>query len=171
MTLLYSRSSALSGCATRIVLEVTERSSLDRVGDVKGRAQELRAIGYKLAIDDLGAGYAGLSSFAQLEPDIAKLDMSLIRDIDGSAQKQSIVKSMIDVCRNELGVAVVCEGVETLAERDTLGDLGSDTSKAISRPARGRLLRRHAGARTSLERGEWESTKQPRQPARPPRLQ
>jgi EAL domain-containing protein (putative c-di-GMP-specific phosphodiesterase class I)/ActR/RegA family two-component response regulator len=136
---LYSRSSALSGCATRIVLEVTERSSLDRVGDVKARAQALRALGYKLAIDDLGAGYAGLSSFAQLEPDIAKLDMSLIRDIDGSAQKQSIVKSMIDVCRNELGVAVVCEGVETLAERDTLGELGSDTQQGyfFGRPVAG----------------------------------
>jgi EAL domain-containing protein (putative c-di-GMP-specific phosphodiesterase class I) len=96
-------------------------------------------LGYKLAIDDLGAGYAGLSSFAQLEPDIAKLDMSLIRDIDGSLQKQSIVKSMIDVCRNELGVAVVCEGVETLAERDTLGKLGSDTQQGyfFGRPVAG----------------------------------
>jgi len=136
---LYSRNSPLAGCATRIVLEVTERSSLERIGDVKSRAQELRSIGFKLAIDDLGAGYAGLSSFSQLEPDIAKLDMSLIRDIDGSTQKQSIVKSMINVCRDELGVTVVCEGVETMAERDTLGDLGSDTQQGYfyGRPAAG----------------------------------
>ena len=126
---LYSRSSALCGCAQRIVLEVTERSSLDRVSDVKGRAQTLRNLGFKLAIDDLGAGYAGLSSFSQLEPDIAKLDMSLIRDIDQSTQKQSIVKSMLQVCRDELGVMVVCEGVETLAERDTLEGLGSETQQ------------------------------------------
>jgi EAL domain-containing protein (putative c-di-GMP-specific phosphodiesterase class I) len=111
------------------VLEVTERSSLDRVNDVKGRAQALRNIGFKLAIDDLGAGYAGLSSFSQLEPDIAKLDMSLIRDIDASPQKQSIVRSMVSVCRDELGVQVVCEGVETPAERNMLEALGSETQQ------------------------------------------
>jgi EAL domain-containing protein (putative c-di-GMP-specific phosphodiesterase class I) len=136
---LYSRSSALYGCAPRIVLEVTERTSLERVSDVKGRAQALREMGFKIAIDDLGAGYAGLSSFAQLEPDIAKLDMSLVRDIDGSTKKQSIVRSMLDVCRDELGVSVICEGVETLAERDTLGALGSDTQQGyfFGRPAAG----------------------------------
>jgi len=136
---LYSRSSALFGCAPRIVLEVTERSSLDRVADIKGRAQALRAMGFKIAIDDLGAGYAGLSSFSQLEPDIAKLDMSLIRDIDDSPQKQSIVKSMINVCRDELGVTVICEGVETVRERDTLGELGSETQQGyfFGRPAAG----------------------------------
>jgi len=136
---LYSRSGPLFACAPRIVLEVTERSSLDRVNDVKGRAQALREMGYQLAIDDLGAGYAGLSSFAQLEPDIAKLDMSLVRDIDNSLQKQSIVRSMLDVCRNELGVTVICEGVETVAERDTLAGLGSDTLQGylFGRPADG----------------------------------
>jgi EAL domain-containing protein (putative c-di-GMP-specific phosphodiesterase class I) len=138
---LYSKTSPLYGCAPRIVLEVTERSSLDRVSDVKGRAQALRAMGYKLAIDDLGAGYAGLSSFSQLEPDIAKLDMSLVRDIDNSAQKQSIVRSMLDVCRNELGVSVICEGVETVAERDKLDELGAGTLQGylFGRPAAGFL--------------------------------
>jgi EAL domain-containing protein (putative c-di-GMP-specific phosphodiesterase class I)/CheY-like chemotaxis protein len=136
---LYSKSSALCACAPRIVLEVTERSSLDRVSDVKGRAQTLRSLGYKLAIDDLGAGYAGLSSFSQLEPDIAKLDMSLVRDIDNSAQKQSIVRSMLEVCHKELGVTVVCEGVETVAERDTLDKLGSETQQGYlyGRPSAG----------------------------------
>ncbi len=126
---LYSKGSALCSCASRVVLEVTERSSLERVHDVKERAQALRNLGYKLAIDDLGAGYAGLSSFSQLEPDIAKLDMSLVRDIDASSQKQSIVRSMLDVCSKELGVTVICEGVETIQERDTLDRLGSDTQQ------------------------------------------
>lgn len=136
---LYSKTSALCACAPRIVLEVTERSSLDRVNDVKNRAQTLRSLGYKLAIDDLGAGYAGLSSFSQLEPDIAKLDMSLVRDINNSAQKQSIVRSMLEVCQKELGVNVVCEGVETIAERDTLDKLGSETQQGYlyGRPSAG----------------------------------
>jgi EAL domain-containing protein (putative c-di-GMP-specific phosphodiesterase class I) len=136
---LYSKTSALCACAPRIVLEVTERSSLDRVSDVKGRAQTLRSLGYKLAIDDLGAGYAGLSSFSQLEPDIAKLDMSLVRDIDNSTQKQSIVRSMLEVCSKELGVDVICEGVETVAERDMLDKLGSETQQGYlyGRPSAG----------------------------------
>lgn len=136
---LYSKTSALCDCAPRVVLEVTERSSLDRVADVKARAQSLRSLGYKLAIDDLGAGYAGLSSFSQLEPDIAKLDMSLVRDIDHSQQKQSIVRSMINVCQKDLGVQVVCEGVETSAERDMLDELGGETQQGylFGRPAAG----------------------------------
>jgi EAL domain-containing protein (putative c-di-GMP-specific phosphodiesterase class I)/CheY-like chemotaxis protein len=124
---LYRSTTALGGCAKNIVLEITERSSLERVPDVKERVKALRSLGFKIAIDDLGAGYAGLASFNQLEPDIAKLDMSLIRDIDSSSQKRSIVKSMIDVCHNDLGVQVICEGVETRAERDTLDELGSET--------------------------------------------
>lgn len=138
---LYAKGSALCGCAPRVVLEITERSSLERVTDVKSRARTLRDLGYKLAIDDLGAGYAGLSSFSQLEPDIAKLDMSLVRDIDGSSPKQSIVRSMLDVCRKELGVSVVCEGVETVAERDTLDLLGCETQQGylFGKPAAGFL--------------------------------
>lgn len=148
---LFSKSSRLSGCASRVVLEVTERSSLDRVSDVKGRAQTLRALGFKLAIDDLGAGYAGLSSFAQLEPDIAKLDMSLVRDIDHSSQKQSIVRSMLDVCTKELGVSVICEGVETIAERDTLDALGSEVQQGylFGRPSEGFIVPRWSDAAAS----------------------
>jgi EAL domain-containing protein (putative c-di-GMP-specific phosphodiesterase class I) len=129
----------LAECADRIVLEVTERSSLDRVPDVKDRVKSLRALGFKIAVDDLGAGYAGLSSFSQLQPDIAKLDMSLIRDIDLSPQKRSIVRSLLAVCRDDLDVQVICEGVETRAERDTLDALGSDTLQGylFGRPAVG----------------------------------
>ncbi|HVY30071.1 MAG TPA: EAL domain-containing response regulator [Polyangiaceae bacterium] len=136
---LFSTSSSLCAHATRVVLEITERSSLDRVTDVKGRAEALRRLGYKIAIDDLGAGYAGLSSFAQLDPDIAKLDMSLVRDIDASEQKRKIVRSMLQVCTEELGVRVVCEGVETVAERDALDELGSDIQQGylFGRPQAG----------------------------------
>jgi EAL domain-containing protein (putative c-di-GMP-specific phosphodiesterase class I) len=136
---LYAKGSALCGVASRVVLEITERSSLDRVDDAHARARALRELGFKLAIDDLGAGYAGLSSFSQLEPDIAKLDMSLVRNVDRSTQKQSIVRSMLDVCQKELGVSVVCEGVETIAERDTLDQLGCETQQGYlyGRPSAG----------------------------------
>jgi EAL domain-containing protein (putative c-di-GMP-specific phosphodiesterase class I) len=123
---LFAPNAALSAHASRIILEITERSSLDRVLDVRRRIESLRALGYRIAIDDLGAGYAGLASFGQLEPDVAKLDMSLVRGIDDSPRKQSIVRSMIEVCTRELETKVVCEGVETNAERDALLELGAD---------------------------------------------
>lgn len=136
---LYDPASPLAKRADRVVLEVTERSSLEQVGDVAPRMAALRALGYRIAVDDLGAGYAGLSSFNLLEPEVVKLDLSLIRDIDSSPRKQSLVRSMIAVCTGELGVEVVCEGVETEKERDTLLDLGANLLQGylFGRPARG----------------------------------
>lgn len=136
---LYSRDGLLSSVASRVVLEITERSSLERIPDVRGKMARLRALGFRIAVDDLGAGYAGLSSFSQLEPDIAKLDMSLVRGIESSATKSSIVRSMISVCTQELGTEVVCEGVETEAERDALHELGADLLQGylFARPERG----------------------------------
>jgi len=115
----------LSRHARRIVLEVTERTSLDDVSDVPEFIRGVRLLGYRIAVDDLGAGYAGLACFSRLEPDIAKLDMSLIRGIDGTPRLQSLVRSMLNVCTRELGIQVVCEGVETASERDMLDALGA----------------------------------------------
>ncbi len=123
---LYASEAPLSAHADRVVLEVTERSSLQRIDDLRERIARLRSLGFQIAVDDLGAGYAGLSSFSQLEPDIVKLDMSLVRDIDGSVSKASLVRSMVQVCTQELGMRVVCEGVETARERDTLAGLGAE---------------------------------------------
>jgi EAL domain-containing protein (putative c-di-GMP-specific phosphodiesterase class I) len=138
-TELLSDGSALSKLASRVVLEITERASLEQVNDVQGCMNNLRRLGYRIAVDDLGAGYAGLSSFSQLEPDIVKLDMSLIRDINVSNRKSSIVRSMIAVCARDLGTRVVCEGVETEAERDALDCLGATLLQGylFGRPEKG----------------------------------
>jgi EAL domain-containing protein (putative c-di-GMP-specific phosphodiesterase class I) len=114
---LYETDSPLGRLAERVVLELTERSSLDEVDDVAGRVARLRSTGFRVAIDDLGAGYAGLSSFAALEPEIVKLDMSLVRNIDGSAIRRRLVGSMTALCA-EMHMQVVAEGIETPAERD-----------------------------------------------------
>ena len=82
-------------------------------------------MGFRIAIDDLGAGYAGLTSFATLEPEFVKLDMSLVRDVDKNPTKKKLVRSMTSLCR-DLGMLVVAEGVETLAERDVLVEAGCD---------------------------------------------
>jgi EAL domain-containing protein (putative c-di-GMP-specific phosphodiesterase class I) len=122
---LYSADSPLSAFAPRVVLEITERASLEEVKGFEGRARELRKLGFRLAIDDLGAGYAGLTSFAQLEPEVVKFDMSLVRGIDRSPVRQRLVGAMSGMFK-EMRTVVVAEGVETPAERDTLVSLGCD---------------------------------------------
>jgi len=122
---LFASDSPLAPYARRIVLEITERVALGAASDVPERIRRLRALGFRIAIDDLGAGYAGLSYFALLSPDVVKLDMSLVRNMDASPIKQKLVGSMTSLCR-ELGMRVVAEGVETAAERDTLIGLGAD---------------------------------------------
>ena len=117
--------SPLSKIASRVVLEITERSSLDEVKDARRRVASLREMGFRIAVDDLGAGYAGLSSFTLLEPEIVKLDMSLIRDIHVTSTKQKVVRSMTALSK-DMGMTVVAEGVETREERDCLVDLGCD---------------------------------------------
>jgi EAL domain-containing protein (putative c-di-GMP-specific phosphodiesterase class I) len=117
--------SPLSRIASRVVLEITERASLDEVKDIRTRVAELRAMGFRIAIDDLGAGYAGLTSFAMLEPEIVKLDMSLVRDVHKNATKQKLIRSMTALCK-DMGMMVVGEGVETVEERDALIALGCD---------------------------------------------
>jgi len=80
-------------------------------------------MGYRIAVDDLGAGYAGLTSFAQLEPHIVKLDMSLVRNVHEAPTKRKLIQSIVALCR-DLGIEPVGEGVETAAERDVLEQLG-----------------------------------------------
>jgi EAL domain-containing protein (putative c-di-GMP-specific phosphodiesterase class I) len=123
--------SPLSRYATQVVLEITERAALENVKDIAGRIELLRSLGYRLAIDDLGAGYAGLTSFATLEPEFVKLDMSLVRGIHQSDIRQKLVRSVIGLC-TELGKCVIAEGVEHLAERDCLRGLGCDWMQGYS---------------------------------------
>lgn len=135
---LLAPGTPLTAIASRVVLEITERASLDGLKDTKKRVTSLRQLGYRIAVDDLGAGYAGLSSFALLEPEVAKLDMSIVRGVDTDVKKQSIVRSMAKLC-GELGVLAITEGVETPAERSTLSELGCDLLQGylFARPDRG----------------------------------
>jgi EAL domain-containing protein (putative c-di-GMP-specific phosphodiesterase class I) len=123
---LFSHESPLSSFASRVVLEVTERSALDDVSGLSLKLATLKHMGFRIAIDDLGAGYAGLASFARLEPDFVKLDMSLIRDIDSAPRKRSLVKGVAQICTRDLGIQVICEGVERSEERDALVEDGLD---------------------------------------------
>jgi EAL domain-containing protein (putative c-di-GMP-specific phosphodiesterase class I) len=93
------------------LFEVTERASLEGVDHLCPRIAKLHEMGYRLAIDDLGAGYAGFSMSAQLDPEVVKIDMSLVRGIDRSATKRKLVEAIALACR-DLDIDVIAEGVE-----------------------------------------------------------
>ena len=132
---LYDPASPLTRQAPRVVLELTERASLEGVADLEKRLERLRALGYRLAVDDLGAGYAGLSYFASIHPELVKIDMSLVRDIDHDPVRQRVVSSLVSLAVG-LGMEVVGEGVETVAERDMMVRLGCHYLQgyALARP-------------------------------------
>jgi EAL domain-containing protein (putative c-di-GMP-specific phosphodiesterase class I) len=116
---------SLAQFASRVVLEVAERASIDNIKEAATRLGQLRAMGYRIAVDDIGSGYAGLNSFALLEPDVVKLDMALVRDVDKSVTKQRLIESFVSLCK-AMNIEVIAEGVETQAELDTLARLGCD---------------------------------------------
>lgn len=128
----------LSPFASRVVLEITERAALDEIRGLAARVKRLRELGFRIAVDDLGAGYAGLSSFASLEPEVVKADMSLVRGIEASSLKQKLMGT-IAALANDLGIHMVAEGIETAAERDCVDSLGAHALQGylFARPARG----------------------------------
>lgn len=138
---LFDPQAPLSAHAHRIVLEITERTPLEEVPEVLPRIARLRDLGYRIALDDLGAGYAGLSTFAQLEPEVVKLDMALVRDVERSRTKRHIIVAMVQLCE-KLNISVIAEGIETIAERDVLMALGCHLLQGyyFGRPQRGFAL-------------------------------
>jgi EAL domain-containing protein (putative c-di-GMP-specific phosphodiesterase class I) len=127
----------LSAHASRVVLEVTERATLDEVEGLTARVARLRELGYRMALDDLGAGYAGLSSLARLEPEFVKLDMSLIRDIHRAPVQQKLVRSVVALC-HDMGKRPIAEGVESAEELEALRACGCDLLQGyfFARPGR-----------------------------------
>ena len=134
---LYDPKAPLSLIAGRTVLEVTERAGLDRVPDVRARIDRLKRMGFSVAVDDLGAGYSGLSSFVQLDPQVAKLDIALVRNLHREPTKRKLVQTITSLCK-ELGITVLAEGIESREERDALEGLGCDLQQGFlfARPGR-----------------------------------
>lgn len=126
----------LSERSSRVVLEITERAAVGQGADVREQIGALRRLGFRIAVDDLGAGYAGLSSLANLEPEFVKIDMSIVRDVDTSPMKRRLIGAIGPACR-EASIRVVAEGIETEAELDAIRELGCDLVQGylLARPA------------------------------------
>lgn len=133
---LFDPDAPLSRMAQATVLEITEMRSLDGIPDVAGRVGRLRDLGFTIAIDDLGAGHAGLGTLVALEPQIAKLDSAMMRGIDESPRRRQVVGGIVRLC-HDLGIEVIAEGIETDGQRRCAEDLGCDRLQgfAIGRPA------------------------------------
>ncbi|RZL33411.1 MAG: EAL domain-containing protein [Rubrivivax sp.] len=101
----------------RIIFEVTEGERVEDGPWLASILREYQRCGFLTAIDDFGAGYAGLTLLADFRPDIIKLDMALVRGVDASKARQAITRGMVRICE-ELRIQVVAEGVETPGERD-----------------------------------------------------
>ena len=103
----------------RIIFEITERDSIDEVMFFIGNIKKLRSFGFKIAIDDTGAGYASLHTINKIMPDIIKIDRSVIQDIDTNKVKESMLKGLLLIAK-ETGSLVVAEGIENEGEAAVL---------------------------------------------------
>lgn len=107
----------------QLIFEITEHEELVDKEHLKSIIGEYKRQGFKTAIDDFGAGYSGLNLLAEFQPDIIKLDMALVREIDHDPVRQAIVQGTLGVCR-ALAIEVIAEGVETVAELALLQSMG-----------------------------------------------
>ena len=134
---------------SRLIFEFTEQEDMDDCGHIQNIVDSYKKIGLGTALDDFGAGYAGLNRLACLQTDVMKLDMELVRDIDTSMPRRMIVEAMVGLCRN-MGMEVVAEGdrdaggMRRAARHRHLSDAG-----LLSGPARDQCVSRHDRKRVS----------------------
>lgn len=109
--------------AERIVIELTEHAPASDYPSLREALDAFRRSGVRIAVDDAGAGFASLRHILELAPDIIKLDISIVRDIDTEASHRALASALVGFAR-EMGTELVAEGVETAEEALALDALG-----------------------------------------------
>jgi EAL domain-containing protein (putative c-di-GMP-specific phosphodiesterase class I) len=124
----------------RIMFEFTEDERVRDHQHIKHIVEEYKRFGFLTAIDDFGAGYAGLNLLANFQPNIVKIDMALIRDIEVSVARQTIVAAIVTIARG-LDLTVLAEGIETKMELALCRAAGIDLFQGylFAKPMIGRL--------------------------------
>lgn len=107
----------------KIIFEITEGEKVEDHEHLRRIVDYHKKRGFQTAIDDFGAGYAGLNLLADIQTDILKLDMALIRNVDWDPVRQAIVRGIVQVCQ-ELSTQVIAEGVESAEELKVLRAMG-----------------------------------------------
>ena len=105
-----------------VVLEISERVSMQEREAYREALRQLKARGFGVAIDDMGAGYASLQSIVDLEPDYLKFDIALVRHIDRSLIKRSLLETLVELS-GKIGASVIAEGIEEAAELAALREM------------------------------------------------
>ena len=108
---------------SRVVLELTERAVVKDYVEMRKVLREVRKLGYPLALDDVGSGYAGLQTIAEIRPDYLKMDMALIRNLHLDPIRRELIRT-VRTFADSTGTTLVAEGVETIAELETLAGTG-----------------------------------------------
>lgn len=121
LTLKTARETGLP--TDRIIFEFTENERIDDADHVTNIVETYKQMGFTTAVDDFGAGHAGLGLLARFTPDFIKLDMELIRGLDSSLSRRLIVEHATRLARS-LGITVIAEGIETAEEAFALRELG-----------------------------------------------
>lgn len=124
----------------RIILELVEDGRVFDIRFMRALLDAHRASGIRTALDNFGAGYAGLGFLFELRPDIVKLDMKLVRGIHADREKRRRLEAIVEACRG--GFVLSAEGVETEGELRVLAELGVDFAQGylIAKPAFERLV-------------------------------
>jgi EAL domain-containing protein (putative c-di-GMP-specific phosphodiesterase class I)/ActR/RegA family two-component response regulator len=107
----------------RLVVEITEQAEVEDYDELNVALRRLRGEGVRIAVDDAGAGYASLRHILRLEPDMIKLDKSLVRDVHRDRARRALATALITFAA-EIGATIIAEGIETAAELDALRRLG-----------------------------------------------
>lgn len=123
--------------AERIVLELTEHTEVSNYLYLEQRIELLRSRGVRLAVDDAGSGYSGLTHILNLKPDVIKLDIALTRGIDKDPARRSLGRALLNFGLDAYNASLVAEGVETEGELETLRSLGCPLGQGfyLGRPA------------------------------------
>ena len=106
-----------------LVLEVTEHAAVKDFAALRKVIDDIRALGFRLAMDDVGAGYSGLQTIAEIRPDYIKVDMTLVRDMHLDRFKRELITTIRRFTDNT-GIILVAEGVENVAELQSLTEAG-----------------------------------------------
>lgn len=130
-----------------LVFELTESAFVEGDVAVIIMAEELQKQGFRLAIDDFGTGYAALNLLRMVEADILKIDRSLLADVESTQSSQIILRKVAEMAR-EIGMTVVCEGIENKSQLDYLRGLGCDIGQGFYffRPMPAEMFREKLGA-------------------------
>ncbi|MCS6774996.1 MAG: GGDEF domain-containing protein [Chloroherpetonaceae bacterium] len=152
---------------TSVVIEITERQTLSDFPRLLQFVAHLREEGFRIAVDDAGAGYSSLSTIAQLRPDFVKIDHTLIRGMDSIGSHRALLEALTQYARH-IGTALLAEGMETREEVATLIDLGvpygqgyylgkpAEDFQGVPREVR-EFIQQRAGQRARTEAGRTRS--------------